>query len=134
MQRNPGVVYGLGNLVENAIDFARSKVEVKARWSEDEVRIEIADDGDGFPPSVLEQLGEPFVTTRPGHGGGGELDHVGMGLGFFIAKTLLERSGARLELANRVLPPGGAVVTVVWPRARFEQPLETLAPRPEPVA
>ena len=47
-----------------------------------------------------------------------------MGLGFFIAKTLLERSGARLELANRILPPGGAVVTVVWPRARFEQPLE----------
>src|SRR6478736_1766011 len=83
MQRNPGVIYGLGNLVENAIDFAASKVEVKASWSEDEVRIEIADDGAGFPPHVLEQLGEPFVTTRPGHGDGGENDdHVGMGLGF----------------------------------------------------
>jgi two-component system, sensor histidine kinase RegB len=134
MQRNPGVIYGLGNLVENAIDFARSKGEVKARWSEDEVRIEIADDGEGFPPNVLEQLGEPFVTTRPGHNSSGDLDeHVGMGLGFFIAKTLLERSGARLELANRVLPPGGAVVTVVWPRARFEQPLE-VAWQDEPVA
>jgi two-component system sensor histidine kinase RegB len=44
-----------------------------------------------------------------------------MGLGFFIAKTLLERSGARLELANRAQPATGAVVTVVWPRARFEQ-------------
>ena len=57
-----------------------------------------------------------------------------MGLGFFIAKTLLERSGARLELANRILPPGGAVVTVVWPRARFEQPLEAAAWQLEPVA
>lgn len=135
MQRNPGVIYGLGNLVENAIDFARSKVEVKARWTDNEVRIEIADDGDGFPPNVLDQLGEPFVTTRPGHSGSGDLDeHVGMGLGFFIAKTLLERSGARLELANRILPPRGAVVTVVWPRARFEQPLEAGAWQAEPMA
>jgi two-component system sensor histidine kinase RegB len=134
-QRNPGVIYGLGNLVENAIDFAASEVEVKASWSEAEVRIEIADDGEGFPPSVLEQLGEPFITTRPGHGRNAEeLDeHVGMGLGFFIAKTLLERSGARLELANRGLPPGGAVVTVVWPRTKFEQTSETLEWRKEPV-
>jgi two-component system, sensor histidine kinase RegB len=122
-QRNPGVIYGLGNLVENAIDFAASKVEVMASWSKDEVRIEIADDGAGFPPDVLEQLGEPFITTRPGHGRSAEApdEHVGMGLGFFIAKTLLERSGARLELANRTLGPGGAVVRVVWPRAKFEQ-------------
>src|SRR6476660_9249704 len=135
MLRNPGVIYGLGNLVENAIDFANSKVEVKASWSGDEVEIQIADDGAGFPPNVLEQLGEPFVTTRPGYGDGGEPDeHVGMGLGFFIAKTLLERSGARLELANRTAPTGGAVVTVVWPRAKFEQALEGIEFQPEPVA
>jgi two-component system sensor histidine kinase RegB len=135
MLRNPGVIYGLGNLVENAIDFARSKVEVKASWSEDEVRIAIADDGAGFPPNVLEQLGEPFVTTRPGYGDGGEPDeHVGMGLGFFIAKTLLERSGARLELANRATPPGGALVTVVWPRSRFEQAFAKAERQSEPVA
>ena len=135
MLRNPGVIYGLGNLVENAIDFADSKVEVKASWSGDEVRIQIADDGAGFPPNVLEQLGEPFVTTRPGYGdGGGPDEHVGMGLGFFIAKTLLERSGARLELANRAMPPGGAVVTVVWPRVKFEHALERVERQPEPVA
>jgi two-component system sensor histidine kinase RegB len=135
MQRNPGVIYGLGNLVENAIDFAASQVDVVASWSDTEIRIEIADDGEGFPPSVLEQLGEPFVTTRPGHGRNTEeLDeHVGMGLGFFIAKTLLERSGARLELANRASPPGGAVVTVVWPRARFEQVPEGVEWAKEPV-
>jgi two-component system, sensor histidine kinase RegB len=123
-QRNPGVIYGLGNLVENAIDFAASKVDVDAHWSQDEVRIVIADDGEGFPPHVLEQLGEPFVTTRPGESWGEEApdEHIGMGLGFFIAKTLLERSGAQLELANRPEPESGAVVTVIWPRARFEQP------------
>ena len=57
---------------------------------------------------------------------------IGMGLGFFIAKTLLERSGARLELAN--LPKGGAVVTVVWPRAKFEHALVKSVQKPEPVA
>ncbi len=121
-ERNPGVLYGLGNLVENAIDFAADKVDVEARWSKDEVRIVIADDGAGFPPHVLEQLGEPFVTTRRAQRERQDAadEHVGMGLGFFIAKTLLERSGARLELANRPLPKGGAVVTVVWPRAKFE--------------
>jgi two-component system sensor histidine kinase RegB len=121
-QRNPGVIYGLGNLVENAVDFAATKVEVNAHWSSDEVRIVIADDGGGFPPHVLEQLGEPFVTTRPGESWGDEApdEHIGMGLGFFIAKTLLERSGAQLELANRPDPARGAVVTVIWPRTKFE--------------
>jgi two-component system sensor histidine kinase RegB len=131
-ERNPGVLYGLGNIVENAVDFAASKVTVEARWSSDEVRIVIADDGRGFPPNVLEQLGEPFVTTRatPTDGPDTSDEHVGMGLGFFIAKTLLERSGARLELANR----GGAVVTVVWPRARFEQAPEEAGARAEQAA
>ncbi|MBC8013038.1 MAG: ActS/PrrB/RegB family redox-sensitive histidine kinase [Methyloceanibacter sp.] len=135
-ERNPGVLYGLGNLVENAIDFAASKVDVEARWSKDEVTIVIADDGTGFPPHVLEQLGEPFVTTRRAQSERQEApdEHVGMGLGFFIAKTLLERSGARLELANRPLPGGGAVVTVVWPKAKFERAPEKAALRPEPVA
>lgn len=134
-ERNPGVLYGLGNLVENAIDFAASKVDVEARWSKDEVTIVIADDGTGFPPHVLEQLGEPFVTTRRAESERQEAsdEHVGMGLGFFIAKTLLERSGARLELANRPPPKGGAVVTVVWPRAKFEHLPQKAAAKPESV-
>ena len=135
-ERNPGMLYGLGNLVENAVDFATSKVEVEARWSKDEVKITIADDGTGFPPHVLEQLGEPFVTTRaaPGDGQDATDEHTGMGLGFFIAKTLLERSGATIALANRRPPRGGAAVTVVWPRTRFEQVAEFAARRPETAA
>jgi two-component system sensor histidine kinase RegB len=132
--RNPALLYGLGNLVENAVDFAANKVEVDARWSGDEVRIVIADDGAGFPSYVLEQLGEPFVTTRPGQNWRQEErdEHIGMGLGFFIAKTLLERSGARLELANKAQPLGGAVVTVIWPRAKFEQVPEMVEFGPGP--
>jgi two-component system sensor histidine kinase RegB len=131
-QRNPGVLYGLGNLVENAIDFAATKVEVAAQWSGEEVKIVIADDGEGFPPHVLEQLGEPFVTTRPAHAFRHEApdEHIGMGLGFFIAKTLLERSGAALDLSNR--PEGGAVVTVKWSRAKFERTAEKASPELEP--
>jgi len=132
-ERNPGVIYGLGNLVENAIDFAATKVEVEARWSDKAVEIVIADDGAGFPPNVLEQLGEPFVTTRPAQGWRQEApdEHIGMGLGFFIAKTLLERSGAMLALANR--PQGGAKVTVTWPRAKFEQRPARGELKPEPI-
>jgi two-component system sensor histidine kinase RegB len=136
-ERNPGVLYGLGNLLENAVDFANTKVEVDATWSEDEVKIIIADDGAGFPPYVLEQLGEPFVTTRPADGFQQDApdEHIGMGLGFFIAKTLLERSGATLALDNRPAPQEGAVVTVMWPRSRFERVPDTeeeakLAPEP----
>ncbi|MEM8575614.1 MAG: ActS/PrrB/RegB family redox-sensitive histidine kinase [Pseudomonadota bacterium] len=121
--RNPGVLYGLGNLIENALDFAKDRVSVDATWSRDEVRIVVTDDGDGFPPDVLEQLGEPFVTTRPASAlDNDELVHAGMGLGFFIAKTLLERSCARLELSNRSEPETGAIVTVIWPRNAFETP------------
>ena len=85
---------------------------------------------------MLEQLGEPFVTTRPAQSDRQEAsdEHIGMGLGFFIAKTLLERSGATLELTNRPMPKGGAVVTVSWPRAKFEHAFQKTAQKPEPVA
>src|SRR5690606_35609739 len=94
-QRRPGMIYGLGNLVENAVDFAREKVEITATWSEEEVVVTIADDGPGISPQVLDALGEPYITTRPARHADLDLDGEphGMGLGFFIAKTLLERSG-----------------------------------------
>lgn len=120
--RRPGVIYGLANLVENAVDFARKRVEITATWSDRDVVITIADDGQGVPPLVLDALGEPYITTRPsprpGHGTDGEPS--GMGLGFFIAKTLLERSGATVVLQNREQPATGAIATVSWRRDIFE--------------
>jgi len=121
-RRNPAIAYGLGNLLENAVDFAESKVGVEARWTGDTVTIAVGDDGPGFRQDVFDRLGDPFVTTRRGYGQemGDETRHEGMGLGFFIAKTLLERSGASVSLANRPVPAHGAVVQVVWPRAAID--------------
>jgi two-component system sensor histidine kinase RegB len=121
-QRLPGVIYGLGNLVENAVDFAHEKVEIRAAWSAREVVIAIADDGAGVSPLVLDALGEPYITTRPAHHADRARDGEphGMGLGFFIAKTLLERSGAIVSLENRPTPAHGAIARVSWPRADFE--------------
>jgi two-component system, sensor histidine kinase RegB len=121
-RRNPAIAYGLGNLLENAVDFAGNKVEVDARWTPSSVSITVRDDGPGFRQDVFDRLGDPFVTTRPGYGeeSGGKGQHDGMGLGFFIAKTLLERSGAAVSLANRPAPAHGAVVHVVWPRVAVD--------------
>jgi two-component system sensor histidine kinase RegB len=129
--RRPGVIYGLANLVENAVDFARQRVEITAKWSERDVTITIADDGAGIPPLVLDALGEPYITTRPAprrHGHGADGEPSGMGLGFFIAKTLLERSGAMVSLQNREPPATGAVATVTWRRDTFEARPMTASP------
>jgi two-component system, sensor histidine kinase RegB len=125
--RNPAIRYGLGNLIENAVDFANKRVEILAQWTAAEVRITISDDGPGFAPEVLDRLGAPYVTHRrpgPQEPSSNEDDGAfGLGLGFFIAKTLLERSGATLSLKNQMPPLHGAAVTVVWNRAEFERPL-----------
>ena len=122
LRRNPAITYGLGNLLENAVDFAESEVEVEARWTPAAVSITVRDDGPGFRQDVFDRLGDPFVTTRPGYGeeSGEAGRHEGMGLGFFIAKTLLERSGALVSLANRPAPAHGAVVHIRWPRAAID--------------
>jgi two-component system, sensor histidine kinase RegB len=121
-ERRPGVIYGLSNLIENAIDFARARVEVVARWSAGQVLLTISDDGPGIPLDVLDALGEPYVTTRGTRRARQIKDGepAGLGLGFFIAKTLLERSGATVTLENRPRPDHGAIVTVAWPRQVFE--------------
>lgn len=122
LRRNPAITYGLGNLIENAVDFAGSRVEIDARWTASAVSVTVRDDGPGFHQDVFDRLGDPFVTTRPGYGDehGSDGRHDGMGLGFFIAKTLLERSGATVALANRPAPGHGAVVHIAWPRAAVD--------------
>src|SRR6266571_5593271 len=117
--RNPAILYGLGNLLENAVDFAHERVEVAASWNGQDVAVTITDDGPGFAPEVMDRIGEPYVTNRRRHGG--ESEASGLGLGFFIAKTLLERSGATLGFENRAFPDRGAIVRVRWGRGDFER-------------
>jgi two-component system sensor histidine kinase RegB len=142
VDRRPEIIHGLRNLIQNAVDFADSTVWIRGRWSAREVEVEIRDDGAGFPPAVLARIGEPFLRGRSGladDAPGGDA-RGGMGLGLFIAKTLLERSGAELSLANadpvaeaRRAGAGpakaGAQVKVVWPiMAISTQPTQGLGP------
>jgi two-component system, sensor histidine kinase RegB len=124
-RRNPVILYGLGNLLENAVDFARERVEVTAEWSAEEIALTIVDDGPGFAPEIMDRIGEPYVTGRRHLRHSVDVEAGGLGLGLFIAKTLLERSGAKLVFANRAVPARGATVRVRWERADFE---EILAP------
>jgi two-component system sensor histidine kinase RegB len=121
--RMPEVLHAITSMVENAVDFARSEVLVTARFDARSISVEVRDDGPGFASEVLAKLGEPYVSSRRGEEGG-RTGHVGMGLGFFIAKTLLERTGARVEFRNGKGPPGrhGAIVSARWPRAAIEAP------------
>jgi two-component system sensor histidine kinase RegB len=117
--RNPAILYGIGNIVENAVDFARTTVEVNAWWNNDHIELVISDDGPGIPPDILNRIGEPYLSRRrPQDDGGGE--RRGLGLGVFIARTLLERTGAKVSFTNRIFPDHGAVVQITWPRQRFE--------------
>ena len=117
--RNPAIIYGVGNILENAVDFARNSVEVNAWWDADTVEIVISDDGPGIAPDLLKRIGEPYLSRRH-DGEEGQGARSGLGLGVFIARTLLERTGAKVSFANRVFPDHGAVVQIVWPRSRFE--------------
>ncbi|MGA2638350.1 ActS/PrrB/RegB family redox-sensitive histidine kinase [Methylocella sp.] len=119
-RRNPGILYGLGNLIENAIDFAASEVRIAACWNASSVKLVIEDDGPGFSPDVIGRIGAPYVTTKT-HRRAKSEDGAGLGLGLFIAKTLLERSGAFVATANVSPPKSGARITIVWQRAVFER-------------
>ncbi|MBM6593849.1 ActS/PrrB/RegB family redox-sensitive histidine kinase [Microvirga pudoricolor] len=121
-RRNPGVVYSLSNILDNAVDFAAETVTITARWTPDEVSLEIRDDGPGFAPDVLLRVGEPYVTTRAAVDRSDDSEEGGgLGLGLFIAKTLIERSGAELTFGNALPPASGAVTRIVWPRHAFER-------------
>ena len=119
IRRLPEMLHAMTTLVENATDFARSEILVRARFDEETVMVEVRDDGPGFAPEVLSRLGQPYVTSRPA-GEGSRSGHTGMGLGFFIAKTLLERTGATVTVGNA--KGGGAAVSARWPRAAIEAP------------
>jgi two-component system sensor histidine kinase RegB len=117
--RNPAILHGVGNFLENAVDFARATVEVNAWWNTETVEIVISDDGPGFAPDILKRIGEPYLSRRRGIDEA-QSEHDGLGLGVFIARTLLERTGAKVSFTNRTFPDHGAVVQIAWPRRRFE--------------
>jgi two-component system, sensor histidine kinase RegB len=128
--RSPELIHGLRNAIQNAVDFAASTVWIDAEVNDDTLRIAVGDDGPGFSPDILPRLGEPYVSTRARGDRRVSAQHYeGMGLGLFIARTLLERTGARIAFANgsdrrarpavnmplETLHPPGAIIEMVWP-------------------
>jgi two-component system, sensor histidine kinase RegB len=110
--------------VQNAVDFAATRVWIDGDWGDGVIRLVIGDDGPGFPPDLLGRLGEPFLRRRARGVDASRPGYEGMGLGLFIAKTLLERSGATVAFVNAsdpfliredVAERGGARVEVSWP-------------------
>lgn len=130
--RQPEIIHGLRNLVQNAVDFARQNVWIDGEWTDTAITVRIVDDGSGYPAHVMGRIGDPFVRSRPLEQGVGlRPEYEGMGLGLFIAKTLLERSGAELTFANASDPfmaiedrpeRRGAIVQVVWETGRLTAP------------
>jgi two-component system sensor histidine kinase RegB len=126
--RAPELLHGLGNIIENAADFATALVDISASWDAAYLYVAVTDDGPGFAPEIFEALGEPYITSRPGHRALAETEmnpqgldeHEGMGLGFFIAKVLLEQTGGMVKAVNAA--SGGAQVQIRWPRGVIDGP------------
>ncbi len=119
IRRSPEVLHALGAFIENAVSFADTEVRAVASWTDHQFMVTIRDDGPGFAAEVMPKLGEPYVSQR----GEAQLGGGDMGLGFFIAKTLIERTGGRIATRNRAAPRHGAIVQAVWPRSAL-QPLD----------
>ena len=150
IRRMPEIIHGLSTLVENAADFAGSQVRLTAVVDAGWIEVSVIDDGPGFASDILPRLGEPYVTSRP-HGKARQAlaaqiaaaarpvglrgrpapaapaiapSQGGMGLGFFIARTLLERTGGQVSVGSGPgdgrTAPRGARVCVRWPRQALE--------------
>lgn len=137
VRRQPEVIHGLRNLIQNAVDFASANVWIETMWTDDVISLRIVDDGDGYPPTLLGRIGDPFVRKRRSSQDLRKRpEYEGMGLGLFIAKTLLERSGAQLRFANATDPYQlretrkkrcGAVIEVVWPKSMIVDDREVMS-------
>ena len=127
VERSAQIIHGLRNLIQNAVDFSFKNVWIDVNWSKEKITIRVADDGDGFSLDMLGQIGEPFITRRDqAEQKNPRPEYEGMGLGVFIAKTLLERSGASLSFSNnsdsldvKDFRNKGAIVEVHWPSPKI---------------
>jgi len=101
------LMYGLGNIIQNAIQYASSIVRVSIYWNETQFKITINDDGNGFDKEMLDQIGNPYISKN----------NKGMGLGIFIAKNLIENIDGSIFFKNE--KDGGASVEIIISRDTF---------------
>ena len=125
-------------MIQNAVDFANSAIWVDYSWDDENITIRISDDGRGYPEHMLKRIGDPFVRSKKqGSDHNQRPGYKGMGLGLFIAKTLLERTGASLKFANgsnadsvrqKSTERSGAIVQITWERSQIEHKVKELGP------
>jgi len=137
IHRKPEIIHGLRNLIQNAVDFSVSQVWIDTHWNKNSVSIRISDDGEGYPPDLLGRIGDPFIKRRESSINlSRRPEYEGMGLGLFIAKTLLERSGATVSFSNgknkhqkihQKIGSKGAIADVKWARSKLENPKDELS-------
>ena len=108
IKRSPEIIYGLRNFIGNAVKFAKNQVEIELKSNENQICVQINDDGPGFPEDIIQVLGEPYIKSKSRE----TSKKSGLGLGTFLGKTLLERQGAKLNFFNNKYK--GASVKIIW--------------------
>ena len=105
------IVYGLRNFIGNANKFSNEKIEIFLKSNTEYTDVFIRDDGPGFPKDLIDKhkLGEPYIRSVDET----QISKYGLGLGTFIAKTLLEKNFANIIFKNSK-EIGGAEVTIKW--------------------
>ena len=108
IKRSPEITYGIRNFVGNAVKFSKKNINIDLYSEAGKTRIEISDDGPGFPDDISKIIGEPYIASKVKK----YKSKSGLGLGTFIGKTLLERKKAEIEFSKSEL--GGALVEITW--------------------
>jgi len=95
------IMYGLGNIIQNAIEHARNSIDINISWNKEYIFISIKDDGKGFTNEILEKIGNPYISSKN--------NENSMGLGIFIAKNLIENIGGNMKCYNKINNLGSVV-------------------------
>ena len=103
------IVYGLRNFIGNANKFSKSKIFISLKSDNESTEIIVEDDGPGYPNDIISKIGEPYLRSFRKI----EKNKIGLGLGLFIGKTLLEKNFASLQFRNSKTR-GGAEVLIKW--------------------
>ncbi len=114
IKRSPEITYGIRNFVGNAVKFSKKEININLVSNDKKTKIQIFDDGPGFPNDILKLIGEPYIATKSKR----LKRKSGLGLGTFIGKTLLERKKAVIEFSKSNL--GGALVEITWDNSDLE--------------
>ena len=115
-RRSVEINYGLRNFIGNANKFSKQKIEIKLLSDEKNTEIQISDDGPGFPNDVIDKLGEPYIKSSSQE----VKPKIGLGLGTFIGKTLLEKNYGKINFKN-TSEMKGALVNISWLNADLKR-------------